>query len=140
MIEAACWIAYADETDFPYLSEHDHHISQDLVRRKLRDREIIVAKNAAHKPVGWLRFGYFWDNTPFMNMLFVEDTLRHKGIGARLAQFWENEMKDRGFTLVMTSTQSDEQGQFFYRRHGYRDSGSLLLENEPLEIIFTKSL
>jgi hypothetical protein len=93
MNEAACLTAYADEDDFPYLSERDHHISQDLLRRKIRDREIIVAKGSDHKPVGWLRFGYFWDNTPFMNMLFVEEALRHKRIGTNLNQFWENEMK-----------------------------------------------
>lgn len=40
----------------------------------------------------------------------------------------------------MTSTQSDETAQHFYRKLGYVESGSLLFENEPLEIIFRKSL
>lgn len=40
----------------------------------------------------------------------------------------------------MTSTLSNENAQHFYRKLLYRDSGSLLLENEPLEIIFTKKL
>ncbi|MMZ69276.1 hypothetical protein D1872_320840 [compost metagenome] len=49
-------------------------------------------------------------------------------------------MSQKGFELVMTSTQSNEEAQHFYRRLGYKDAGCLLLENEPLEIILTKSL
>lgn len=40
----------------------------------------------------------------------------------------------------MTSTLSNENAQHFYRKLGYRDSGGLLLPNEPLEIIFVKNL
>ena len=49
-------------------------------------------------------------------------------------------MKAAGYALVMTSTQSDETAQHFYRRLGYVDSGALLLKDEPLEIILTKTL
>jgi len=40
----------------------------------------------------------------------------------------------------MASYLSDETAQHFYRKLGYRDSGSLILENEALEIIFTKKI
>jgi len=49
-------------------------------------------------------------------------------------------MKEEGYDLVMTSTLSNEYAQHFYRKLGYKDSGSLLLENEPLEIIFAKRI
>ena len=82
----------------------------------------------------------FWDNIPFMNMLYLNESYRNKGIGKELVRFWETEMKKKGYNLVMTSTLSNEQAQHFYRKLGYKDSGSLLLENEPLEIIFTKRI
>ncbi len=49
-------------------------------------------------------------------------------------------MKGRGFERVMTSTLTNEDAQQFYRKLGYRDAGCLLLEHEPLEIFFYKSL
>jgi hypothetical protein len=49
-------------------------------------------------------------------------------------------MKSLGYEMVMTSTLANEQAQHFYRKLGYKDAGSLLLEDEPLEIIFTKSI
>ena len=42
--------------------------------------------------------------------------------------------------IVMTSSQSDEDGQHFYRKLGYIDAGSLVLPEEPLEVFFIKKL
>ena len=44
------------------------------------------------------------------------------------------------YHLVMTSTISNENAQNFYRKLKYIDAGSLLLPNEPLEIIFIKNI
>ena len=41
---------------------------------------------------------------------------------------------------MLTSTLADETAQHFYRKLGYRDTGSLLLPNEALEIILIKFL
>ena len=74
-----------------------------------------------------------------MNMLYLLDNERGKGNDSRLVIFWENEMK-KNYEFVLTSTQSNEEAQFFYRKIGYVDSGALLLPNEPLEIILYKKL
>ena len=92
------------------------------------------------KFAGWLRWNLFWDNTPFMNLLFILDEYRNKGYGKALIFHWEELMRQEGHRIVMTSTQSDETAQHMYRRLGYVDSGALLLPGEPLEIIFAKSL
>lgn len=133
-------IEYATSEDFQYIVDKDKHISRELIRTKISEKEIIFVRDAGNKNIGWLRYGYFWDNTPFMNMLYLEEEYRHNGIGKKVVGFWEKQMKEKGYDLVMTSTLSNEYAQHFYRRLGYKDSGSLLLENEPLEIIFTKKI
>ena len=87
-----------------------------------------------------MRFGYFWDEIPFMNMLIISEEVRGKGIGKKLVTYWEKEMRRKNHKRVMTSTQSDENAQHFYRKLGYQDAGSLLLPREALEIIFIKEL
>ena len=77
---------------------------------------------------------------PFMYMLYIEEDHRRKGLGTRLVEFWEDEMRRKSYDKVMTSSMSHEQGQHFYRRLGYKDCGALLLPDEPLEIIFLKML
>lgn len=131
---------YASKSDFQFILDNDRHISKQLIKNKLKEKEIMIAKDQDNKVIGWLRYNYFWDNTPFMNMLYLNEKYRNKGIGKELVGFWENEMKSKGYELVMTSTLSNEQAQHFYRKLGYKDSGSLLLDDEPLEIIFTKNI
>lgn len=132
-------IRYAEEKDISCLSKHDQHISEDELKNSVRSNRVIV-QFTDEKFVGWLRYNLFWDNTPFLNMLYVLEGFRGKGYGKALVAFWENEMQRQGYTRVLTSTLSGEKAQFFYRRLGYTDAGSLLLPGEPLEIIFLKTL
>ncbi len=133
-------IEYASELDFQFILDNDRHVWKQLIKNKLKEKEIIIEKDQDNKIIGWLRYSYFWDNTPFMNMLYINENYRNKGIGKKLVEFWETEMKSKGYELVMTSTLSNEQAQHFYRKLRYKDAGSLLLDDEPLEITFTKSI
>ncbi len=132
-------INLATSNDFAYLSERDHHISIVMLKQKLEAGEILIAKENS-TPIGYLRYNYFWDNTPFMNLLFLEESYRRKGFGSQLVKHWETLMQKKGYIRFMTSSLANEDAQFFYRKLGYKDAGSLLLPDEVLEIIFIKSL
>ena len=132
-------IRYANENDIEIISKYDKHISKEELTNIIKLQRVIVMYED-DKFIGWLRYNLFWDNTPFMNMLYLLDNERGKGNGSRLVIFWENEMKQKNYEFVLTSTQSNEEAQFFYRKIGYVDSGALLLPNEPLEIILYKKL
>ena len=133
-------IGFATESDYEYLRQHDHHIFKDLIIPKIKATEIYIVRDGQGSNIWWMRFGYFWDNTPFMNLISIEEPYRGKGIGHEVVQRWERDMKEKGFKTVMTSTQSDEDAQHFYRMLGYRDAGCLLLETQSLEIILIKAL
>ncbi len=132
-------IRFASGQDNNYLVHNDRHIKLEVVEKKIEDAEIIVVLNN-ERNIGWLRFNYFWDEIPFMNMLWIEEDYRRKGIGTRLVNFWEIEMQQRDKSQVMTSTSSDETTQHFYRKLQYQDCGSLSLLGEVLEFFFLKSL
>lgn len=133
-------ITYAVLKDFEYLKKKDSHINAERLYKKISDKEIIIAKdNTEH--IGWLRFGYFWDMIPIMNMLTVEDKYQKKGIGTKIVKYWEREMKKCNYQFVMTSSQADETAQHFYRKLGYHDMGALFEINDgPVEIFFLKML
>ncbi|WP_426333244.1 GNAT family N-acetyltransferase [Paenibacillus silvae] len=132
-------IEYALQTDYTYIVEKDRHIHQALVNAKITEKEIYILWEDEAR-IGWMRYGYFWDNMPFMNMIWMEEPYRGRGLGRMVVQHWENEMKQKGFDIVMTSTQSDEQAQHFYRKMGYVDAGALLLDTQPLEVILVKRI
>ena len=132
-------VAFADPDDLDFLAGKDHHVGRDVLKDKVARREVMVAY-VERRPVGFLRYGYFWDEIPFMNLLWVEETSRGKGHGTQLVSFWEREMRKLGHDSVMTSSSSNERAQHLYRRLGYVDVGSLLMPDEPLEIVFLKGL
>ena len=132
-------IRFATNSDLEYLKSVDKHIDGKVLECKLNNNEIIIIENDSEK-IGWLRFNKFWDEIPFMNLLMIHENYRNQGLGKKVVEFWESEMRKRGHDTVMTSTLSDEGAQHFYRKQNYKDSGSLLLEGEALEIIFTKKI
>ncbi len=132
-------IRYADFHEFTVLKEYDKHISELELQNSIHAGRVLVMYQNDNL-IGWLRFGLFWDNIPFINMLYILDGYRKKGNGTELISFWEKEMAKKNYKRVLTSTQSNEQGQFFYRKIGYTECGALLLPEEPLEILFIKDL
>jgi len=132
-------IHIAVHSDYDFIVDRDKHVKKELVKRKIEEEEIYILQESDRK-IGWMRFNYFWDHTPFMNMLWIDDEYRGRGYGKKVVCYWEEEMKKKGFESVMTSTQSDEGAQHFYRKLGYKDAGCLLQEGEPLEMIMLKKL
>jgi ribosomal protein S18 acetylase RimI-like enzyme len=132
-------VAFAVPADLEYLARADHHVQRGVIEQKIERREIVVLHHDGRR-AGLLRWGYFWDEIPFMNLLWVQEELRGRGFGTRLVAFWEDEMRKAGYEEAMTSTMSNERAQHLYRRLGYEDCGCLLLSDEPLEIILLKKL
>ncbi len=95
-------------------------------------------------PVGILRYNLFWDNTPFCTLLFIDWNEQKKGYGALLLNHWEKHMKNKGYGMVLTSTQVDEGAQHFYRKQGYKDCGGIIMNipgyEQPMEMFLCKAL
>ncbi len=132
-------IRIAELTDFDLIKQYDKHIAESEYTNVLMSRRIIIAEENGNF-IGWLRYNYFWDNIPFINMLYVLDEYRGKGYGKRLVDYWEQSMKRLGFYTVLTSTQSNEYSQHFYGKLGYKTIGGFLPDNNSYEIIMSKEL
>ncbi|WP_233512285.1 GNAT family N-acetyltransferase [Micromonospora deserti] len=129
----------ADNRDVSFLVQADLHVDRQELHRVIEAGRVTVAVEDTSIQ-GWLRWGLFWDEIPFMNMLFVLEQHRGKGLGTRLIKHWENHQRAAGRGSVMLSTLASEKAQHLYRRLGYVDRGCLLLRGEPLEILFAKSI
>lgn len=132
-------IRVAQQKDVDFLLKYDKHVDKNELYSLVALGRILIAEDN-YNSIGWLRWNLFWDNTPFVNMLFLLEEYRNIGHGKEIMVYWEKLMKESGYGLVMTSTLSNEQAQHFYRKLNYLDSGSLLLKGEPMEIIFTKEI
>ena len=129
----------ASEVHIQQLLQYDRHISEPELKNLVSCGRILIAEEDGVFS-GWLRWNLFWDNTPFLNMLYLLEPCRGKGYGKALVEFWEAEMKEAGYRTVLTSTASDEYAQHFYQKLGYVAIGGFMLPGDPYEIILSKKL
>lgn len=132
-------IRNAQWDDIPALARLDRHISRQELENSVRLVRVYIAEEQGEF-AGWLRYNLFWDNTPFMNLLYVLDGHRGEGFGRALVEHWEVQMKQAGYKTVMASTQSNEYAQHFYERLGYAAVGGFLPPGEGYELILSKKL
>ena len=136
-------IRYVEDKDKNFWFRLDKHLPESEFDKKVRDKQgYVLFENG--EAVGLLRYNHFWDNTPFCTMLFVDWSKQKNGYGKALMNHWEDDMRNQGYEMVMTSTQEDEEAQHFYRKIGYKDCGGFTVDipgyEQPMELILTKDL
>ena len=135
-------IRYVELDDKKRWYELDQHLPEEIFAEKVRTNQgyVLVEDGLV---IGILRYNLFWDNTPFCTMLFIDDGYRGKGYGKQMMEYWEQDMKTKGYGMLMTSTQVDEDAQHFYRKLGYKDAGGFIVDipgfEQPMEMIMLKT-
>ena len=136
-------IRYVEASDKEFWYSLDKHLPETEFENKVyTKRGYVLSLN--NKPVGLLRYNLFWDSVPFCTMIFIDCQYQGKGYGKQLIQYWENDMKRRGYEMLLTSTQADEKAQHFYRKLGYKYCGGFVIDipqyAQPMEMFFIKSI
>jgi ribosomal protein S18 acetylase RimI-like enzyme len=125
-------IRYVSKDDKIFWFTLDRHLSEIEFQLKVRDKRGYVISDE-DKPIGVMRYNLMWDNFPFLTFIHFDEGYQRKGFGKQAMLYWENEMRELGYRMVMTSTRVDEQSQHFYRKLGYKERGGIFFDNTPWE-------
>jgi GNAT superfamily N-acetyltransferase len=110
---------------------------------KIRDRRCYILREG-EKIIGIMRFNLIFDFIPFLSLMWLEESYRGKGYGTKAMAHWEEEMRGLGHKMIMVSTQVDQNAQHFYRKLGYKDMGTIVMDippyEQPLEMFMGKAL
>ena len=133
----------ANESDHLFWQSLVPHISEKRFEQLLKAGQSYTLFDD-ETPAGVLEGSFLWENPPFLSLLFIREEHRGKGFGKLAMQHWESALKRQGFQMALTSTQSDESAQHFYRKLGYKDCGCLVINEGPLaqpaELFLSKML
>ena len=136
-------IRYVTAQDKEFWYTLDRHLPQEEFEDKVNKKRGYVLWED-ETPVALLRYNLFWDNTPFCTLLFVDWPHQKKGYGRMLMAHWEADMKSKGYGMLLTSTQVDEDAQHFYRKLGYKDCGGFTVDipgyEQPMELFMIKAI
>lgn len=99
-----------------------------------------IAKNENGEEIGGILVGIGYWNGLEINILWVKDEYRKKGIGTHILKYVEDVAKAKGATVAMLDT-FDFQAEEFYLKNGYMPIGEI--QNFPKghkRIYFSKRL
>ena len=136
-------ISYAAMEDKQYVMSYGNAMKESEFDLKVRDKRCYILRESG-KTIGTMRFNLIFDFIPFLSLMWLEEPYRYKGYGTKAMAHWENEMGAAGYKMVMISTQVDEDAQHFYRKLGYKDMGTIVMDippyEQPLEMFMGKAL
>ncbi len=130
----------ADSKDKQQIIRYDSHIPHSKVGECI-DNQLVYVLCDEEKIVGVLRYSFFWQSIPFLDLLYLDEACRNQGYGSRMMAHWEAAMGRMGYQYVMLSTQEDETAKYFYEKLGYRRIGAFLPpEQDADELMYLKML
>lgn len=136
-------IKVVTDNDKEFVMSIDKHVNDISFKNRVYTKSGYIMWEGNQR-IGLIMHCVLWDNLPFMNLIFVQDEYRGKGYAKQAITSWENEMKNQGYKMTLTSTQVDEKAQHLYRKLGYIDCGGLVFNNtpfdQPMEMFFRKVL
>ena len=123
---------YFQPEDKPYVMKIEPHINEQQYAYRLYTKTGYIIWDG-NKRAGLMHYTVLWDNLPFLNLIYVEEKHRNRGIASKAMNLWESDMKSQNYKMVLISTQVDEDAQHFYRKSGYIECGALIMNHTPLE-------
>ena len=125
-------LKYMEGNDKAFVMSIDTHVNEEQYANRVLTKSGYVIWDG-DEPVGLMHHAVLWDNLPFLNLIYVREECRGNGYGTEAMRLWEEDMKNRGYKMVLISTQVDEDAQHWYRKLGYVDCGGLLMNGTPFE-------
>lgn len=139
-------VRYCSSQDFDWLYHYEKEfVSEEWVRRCLGHKEYLIAvdSDTAEERIGYIRYSFFWGTVPYMDKIRVADGQQRRGVGSAMFKFWEEEVRRKGYKILMTSSLRDDlEPLAWHWRNGFRESGKLTFgsfDSNP-EIFYIKDL
>ena len=133
-------IRAAVPADLDGIRNYDRHIPAVRLEDCIRRGQVDVLEDDGNI-CGVLRWNLFWQSLPFLDLIYLDDSLRGQGWGTKMMARWEENMASQSFGHVLLSTQEDETSKCFYEKLGYILCGDFLPpDQDARELMYRKEL
>ncbi len=126
--------------DLNFVSQDDS-LPEMVVQRKILEAEVFVALIEDQR-VGYLYLEHLWSRIPFIALIRVLPAYRRQGVGKALLDLIGITLRQRGHTLLYSSSQLNEpEPQAWHRHVGFEECGIIAGMNDGVgEVFFRKQL
>jgi L-amino acid N-acyltransferase YncA len=122
--------------------QFEGHTHTEALTAAITASRVAVAEDDTGAIVGYVRWEYFWDRMPYCYTARVLPEHQRRGLGRRLYEAVEGDLRRRGHAFWLSSTEeTNERSQRFHESLGFRPIGSLReLDQDVAELFYRKDL
>jgi GNAT superfamily N-acetyltransferase len=115
----------ATVSDIVQLRSLDRWPSEAAWRERIGAGGVVVIRHGP-RIVGLARFCVLWTTVPFLEMIWIEQAFRGKGLSRRLLTGVTDRLRGRGYAALLSSSQDDEpEAQAWHRCMGFCENGHI---------------
>lgn len=116
----------------PYYEKWAQKTAMQRVKEELKHySETCFLIKCNGKRVGFILasgYCYFDGKRCFIEEFAIDSKYQNKGIGGKALEIFVEKMKEQGFTAVVLSSHKNSRAFNFYKKHGFKETGWIVLE------------
>ena len=114
------------EADRKFVGEKlfEYNLAQLQLRDYVKSERVYIVAKEEEQMAGGIFATFFWKDTAFIELLWVDEKYRGQNIGSVLLEKLESTLRDKGCKLIHLDT-FDFQAPEFYKKKGYEVFGEL---------------
>lgn len=107
--------------------EAPHYHPDEFWNTRLQEKRVFIAKHN-NQPIGLICYTVWWGNTPFLELVHIQDKFQRQGIGRSLLIRVAKEIKLEKFKKLISSCENDNNDSHaFHDALGFEKLNSLML-------------
>ncbi len=116
-----------EEIDAVFDGEAPHLHPDEFWETRLFEKRILIAKHKG-KSIGLLSYTIWWGNTPFLELVHVQDGFQRQGIAKKLLKEAAIEIQSKTFKTLISSCETfNNDSHLFHKATGFEQLKTLKL-------------
>lgn len=116
-----------EEIDAVFDGEAPHYHPDEFWTTRIYEKRVFIAHHE-NKPIGLLTYTIWWGNTPFLELIHIQDDFQRQGIGKRLLKEVSKEIQSKKLKKLTSSCEEDnDDSHAFHKALGFEKLNSLML-------------
>jgi predicted GNAT superfamily acetyltransferase len=141
MKEEDVMVRFAGPGDLGFLRQKRGLSRERLLQKIQRDEILILSVDG--EPVGYLWFAFLWSTIPLIDLIYITEGYRKRGLSRVLLGYLETHLQACGYDVLYSSSQMDEpEPQAWHRHVGFAECGMIagLNDGDIGEVFFRKAI
>ena len=113
-----------EEIDAVFEGDAPHYHPDEFWKTRMNEKRVFIAKQDG-KDVGLLTYTIWWGNTPFLELVHVQDAHQRKGIATNLLKEAAKQIEAK--TLISSCEEINDDSHAFHKALGFEKLNSLAL-------------